>query len=142
MNILEKRIYQNIRLTNSQKEVLAKLYLNKDKPQVGKEDITQSPSARNLLAARDMLIKLGLLEETEGGHIPSEKGIEVMVNHALIDDAGELTEDGEQYAYKGREQSSEVGGDVEDQPATQGTDNQFEPYESFNILKDTTLIND
>lgn len=133
MKILEKQMLTNVRLTDAQKEVLCKLYMNRDTPQVGMEDISNAENARNLIAARDLLVKLDLLDETEEGYVPSDKGVDVMQDFNLVDEGGELTDTGEEFAYKGQV-------DTSNEPETNPTpgEEDFTPYESFDLLKKLT----
>jgi hypothetical protein len=83
------------RPTDNQKAVLAKITAAAT-PQLATADISDTP---NLVAARDMLDRLGLIDiDDEGAHI-TDLGREVMVNQNLATADGQLTDDGQKAAY-------------------------------------------
>jgi hypothetical protein len=95
MRINEQQIVPLTRPTDNQKAVLAKITAAAT-PQLAAADISDTP---NLVAARDMLDKLGLIEiDNEGAHV-TDLGREVMVNQNLATPDGQLTDDGQQAAY-------------------------------------------
>lgn len=95
MRITEKEIVTISRPTDNQKAVLAKITAAAT-PQLAAADISDTP---NLVAARDMLDKLGLIElDNEGAHV-TDLGREVMVNQNLATPDGQLTDDGQRAAY-------------------------------------------
>ena len=58
-----------------------------------------SEDGTNIVAARDQLEQLGLIEWEEGSASITDNGMEVLKDEALIDDMGELSEEGSKYAY-------------------------------------------
>lgn len=89
------RILTTIHLSDIQKEVMAKV---KTAPteQVAWEEISNTASEidQNFAAARDMLGDLGLLTIGDGELSVTDKGEEVMKDENLVDEMGELTDEG------------------------------------------------
>lgn len=94
ISLFEKRL-ESIRLTTNQKKVMTRI-LAAPTEQVAAE---QASKGRNLVAARDMLSKLGMIAFEEHRASVTDDGMEVMKRENLIDDMGELTEDGNEFAY-------------------------------------------
>ena len=93
--ILENRIQPITRPTDNQKAVLSKITAAAT-PQLALADIADTP---NLVAARDLLVQMGLIDiDDEGAHI-TDQGNEVMVNQNLATADGQLTDDGQKAAY-------------------------------------------
>ena len=85
--ILENRIAPITRPTDNQKAVLAKIAAAAT-PQLALADIADTP---NLVAARDLLDKMGLIDlDDEGAHL-TDLGQEVMTNQNLATPDGQLT---------------------------------------------------
>ena len=89
----EKQILTTIRLSSVQKEVLTKI-IAAPSEELAYEQISDG---RNLVAARDILAKLKLIEFTEGSATVTDSGKKVMKDENLIDDSDQLTPDGEQF---------------------------------------------
>ena len=87
----------NIMLSVAQKFVLTKLML----PEAESTLIAYKrvSTGRNIVAARDVLIKQGMLIVGANEAQITEKGQEALKNENLIDDMGTLTPQGEEYAY-------------------------------------------
>lgn len=116
MRILENNVIQLTRPTDNQKAVLAKIVAAAT-PQLAAADISDTP---NLVAARDMLDKLGLIDiDDEGAHI-TDLGNEVLVNQNLATPDGQLTTDGQKAAY---------GDEAED--AAPAPDSSFGGFDDF-----------
>lgn len=126
------QILTNIRLTNSQKEVLSKTFAFKDNPQGGWEAITSSSNVKNLIAAKNILLDIGLLSKKNGGgYVPTNKGIKVMKGEGLIDDeTGELTDAGNTIVYgtvgKPAEEPTEPEPETDEEPSTEPKDEEPE----------------
>lgn len=97
--INEKRIVPVINPTENQKSVLAKIKAAAT-PKTAAQDISEDP---NLAAARDMLVRMGMITLDTEGAVITEEGEQLMVDQGLVDESGELTEDGQKAAY-GEEQ--------------------------------------
>lgn len=94
--INETQVLTNIRLSHAQKFVLAKLTLPNLTPLTAYEHIS---TGKNIVANRDILIKLGMVKVGQNEAEITEKGTQALQNENLIDDMGNLTEQGEGYAY-------------------------------------------
>lgn len=94
--INEIQILTNVRLSQTQKFVLTKLVIPDSTPLTSYE---QTSSEKNVVANRDILVKLGMVEVGENAVQITKKGREALRNENLVDDMGNLTEQGEQYAY-------------------------------------------
>ncbi len=108
--ILERRIVPVTHPTDNQKAVLAKITAAAT-PQLAAADISDTP---NLVAARDLLVQMGLIElDMNGAHI-TDQGQQVMVDQNLADGGGNLTDDGQTAAYGDEaEDAAEPMGDLE-----------------------------
>jgi hypothetical protein len=95
MRIFEDRTNAVIRPTDNQKKVLTQIKAAPT-PQVAAAEISKGT---NLLAARDMLIRLGLVELRDNEAYITPAGEEIMRNQNLADESGNLTPEGEKYAY-------------------------------------------
>lgn len=75
-----------------------------------------SEDGTNIMAARDQLEKLGLIDWEEGSASVTDNGMEVLKDEALVDDMGELTEEGSKYAYgeEGNPQQQQTADDESD----------------------------
>jgi len=105
MNIIkENRIQTNISLGHTQMYVLAKLIASETKL-MAYEAVSLG---RNVLAARDQLTGINLMDFTDDKRNPqtneksawiTDQGVEVMKEEGLVDDMGQLTDQGNQYAF-------------------------------------------
>ena len=89
------KMLQTIELTDNQKRVMAKI-IQAPTPRVASEDVIGS---KNLVAARDILQRLGLVTFIQGELSLSDKGREVARQENIADESGALTPDGEKLAY-------------------------------------------
>ncbi len=103
------RTLPDIRLTDNQKRVLAKV-IAAPTPKVGLEEIS---TKQGFLAARDLLVRLNLLSLDNGGASVTDQGKQIMQDEALLDPGGQLTPDGEQLAH-----TDEMGKPEEDKAAS------------------------
>jgi len=109
--ILERKIVPVTHPTDNQKSVLAKI-ASAATPQLAAADISDTP---NLVAARDLLVQMGLIElDMNGAHI-TDQGQQVMVDQNLTDGGGNLTDDGQKAAYgdEADDAADPMGGDLE-----------------------------
>ena len=96
VQLFEKRILTTIRLTEHQKIVLAKI-LASPEGNLPDEDISRGP---NLKQARDLLIQLDMItNDGENKYSVTDKGQKIAKDENIIDDTGELTEQGQGLAY-------------------------------------------
>lgn len=110
------KLLPSVQLTDTQKQVLCKIVASPT-PKVAATEISGTP---NLVAARDMLTKLGVIHFANNQSVLTQKGTQMMKDEALIDDNNQLTQDGEKFAYDSEQQNTE--------PSTQNT----EPFENDN----------
>jgi len=94
--INETPVLTNVSLSQAQKYILTKLMLPNATPLTSYE---QTTADRNIVANRDVLVKLGMMQVGDNEAQITEKGQEALRNEALVDGGGNLTPDGEQYAY-------------------------------------------
>lgn len=114
MRLNEVQIMNSVHPTDNQKRVLAKIAASPTST-VAAEEIS---TGQNMVAARDMLMKLGLITLNNGEAAMTERGAQVAVDENLIDDNGQLTKTGQAYAYTGS------NGQVDADMAGQAQDNQ------------------
>ena len=95
----EKRITDNIRLTNTQKKVMA-IILSSPTEKLAADAIS---SGRSILVARDLLMKMGLIEYRDGSATVTEDGKDLLRSINIIDDSDMLTPAGEEAAQYGEE---------------------------------------
>lgn len=110
MRFFEDRTNPIIRPTNNQMKVLTIIKASPT-PEVAAAEIS---TGSNLLAARDMLVKLGLISIEDNQARVTDKGEEIMKNQNLVDETGNLTPEGEKYAYDGSAKKEQP------QPQTEG----------------------
>lgn len=117
MNLNEVRVLTTVRLSETQKIVMVRV-VSADNPHVAYESLNEG---RNLVAASKELTQLGLLEIMQGEANITDKGTQVLTNEGLVDEMGELTEEGQKYATE--KGPSEKGKDTQPpQPTEQGAE--------------------
>lgn len=104
MKIFEDRTSAVISPTNHQKQVLTKI-IAAATPQLAATEVSKG---RQLVAARDMLIKLGLIKIDDNKAEVTDLGKEVMTNQNLIDNMGSLTPEGEKIAFGDKPQTESL----------------------------------
>jgi hypothetical protein len=80
-----------IHLTQNQQLVLALIASSKDKPATAAINVS---TGQNLVAARNMLMKFGVISYTPSKAMLTPKGEQLAKDNDLIDDAGTITEKG------------------------------------------------
>lgn len=93
--INEVEVLTNPRLSAAQQYILAKLIATKENPVAA---YTAVSSGKNIVANRDILVKLGMIVVGANEANITEKGIEAAKTAEIADDLGELTELGRQLA--------------------------------------------
>lgn len=102
MNLVnEKRTLTTVRLTDNQKKVMTRI-VSAPTEKLAAETISKG---RQLVTARDILDKLGMIEFRDGSATLTSDGEQLLKDYNLIDDMGELTDEGSEFAF-----------DEEDQP--------------------------
>lgn len=89
------RLLSTIRLTDNQKRVLAKIAAAPT-PTVAGEAISKEP---NLVAARNTLMKLGVITFVDNRAEITDKGQHLGKEENILDDAGGLTDAGNKLAF-------------------------------------------
>jgi len=96
MNIINEVMHdESIALSAAEKFVLTKL-IAAETPQNAFQEVTRGD---NVVAARDKLTKLQLMTTTNDTAQITEQGQEVLRKEALIDESGQLTEEGQMYGF-------------------------------------------
>ena len=122
-NISETRTLSTIHLSDTQKAVLSKI-IGSATPETALEEISDG---RNMVAARDILQKLGLIEVTDRDASITDEGNEVMKDENLVDDMGELTQDGQQYSQVKKPEDMKDTEDGMADPGIEGPEGQEDP---------------
>lgn len=89
------RILPSIRPTDNQRRVLARI-LASATPTVAAEAISGDT---NLVAARNMLMKLGAIAYTQQEATLTDRGMQIAVDENIATEDGQLTPAGEQLAF-------------------------------------------
>lgn len=135
MNILnEKQLLSTIHLSDIQKVILAKIVAAAT-DQVALEEISKG---RNLVANRNILSKLGLINVTNNQASLTDNGIQIMKKENIIGDDNTLTDEGSKYAevndvydLKDIDQENEPE-EPENEPPTS--------FESLTLIKDINQL--
>lgn len=114
-------ILNTLRPTTFQRQVLAHIAAASS-PKVAAENISKN---RNLVTARDILAKLGLITFSDRAATITDTGLRLAVEENITDEAGELTDVGQQLI--GQIQQSPM--DSMDPPGVE------QPMESFVLLR-------
>lgn len=89
------RLLSTVRLTDSQKRVLAKIAAAPT-PTVAGEAISKEP---NLVSARNLLMKLGVITFVDNRAEITDKGQHLGKEENILDDSGGLTDEGNKLAF-------------------------------------------
>lgn len=90
------KLLDTVRLSDNQKRVIAKI-LAAPTPKLAAEEISDGA---NMIKARDILMDLGLITFTLNDQAElTDKGQQVAQAENLADESGQLTPDGEKFAY-------------------------------------------
>jgi len=128
-SIIEKEILTTVHLSDAQRIVLTKI-LSSPTPQVAYESIS---ATRNLVAARNLMAKLGLILVTDNTAAITQPGREVAKDEALIDDTGKLTDEGERYAQADR--LSDLKPETDNEPTSTDGNLAAPPMESTKLIQ-------
>jgi predicted methyltransferase len=128
------RLLSAVHPTTNQKRVLAKI-LAAPTPTVAGEEISKDA---NLVAARNMLMKLGIITFANNEAALTDRGTQVAAEENIADQSGQLTPTGQQLAYtnaQGQTDSDQAGGAAQQQPAPDMGLDAGMPTESLALLK-------
>ena len=96
MNLVnEKRTLTTVRLTDNQKKVMTRI-VSSATEKLAAQEISKG---RKFITARDILDKLGMIEFRDGSAALTPQGETLMKDYNLIDDMGQLTDEGSTFAY-------------------------------------------
>lgn len=96
MNLInEKRTLTTVRLTDNQKKVMTRI-VSSATEKLAAQEISKG---RKFITARDILDKLGMIDFRDGSAMLTDQGEQLMKDYNLIDDMGELTDEGSMFAY-------------------------------------------
>lgn len=95
MKLHEIRMLTGIHPTENQKKVLAKIIASPS-PKVAGEEILGD---ENLVAARNILMKLGVITFSGGNAELTDKGRQIAQDENIADEGGQLTDTGNALAY-------------------------------------------
>lgn len=137
------RIMSAVHPSDNQKRVLAKIAAAPT-PKVAGEEISKDA---NMVAARNMLMKLQVITFNNGEAEMTQSGVQISQDEDIIDQSGQLTKTGEALAFtspQGQPDADTSGQAQDQQPPTQapmdptqqaGPQGSTAPMESFSLLK-------
>lgn len=85
------KLLTTIRLTQTQRQVIAKIVASQDVPARAASEISTS---QNLITARNMLMKLGVITYSTDSAALTPKGENLAREQNVIDETGNLTDEG------------------------------------------------
>lgn len=144
MKLNEIRMLSGIHPTDNQKSVIAKIVAAPN-PKVAGEEISGNA---NMIAARNILMKLGVLTFSAGAAELTDKGQQIAKDENITDDSGQLTDVGNALAFgeegaPPEQQSTEMPQDLPpEQPGELPPDvgDNITGMESFSLLR--TLLSE
>ena len=98
--INEKRTMTTVRLTENQKRVMTTI-VSSATEKLAAENIS---TGRGMITARDILVKLELIVADDTSAALTSAGEQLLKDYNLIDEMGELTEEGSKFAYGDQEE--------------------------------------
>lgn len=121
-SLREKQTLHSVRLSDIQKEVLARVHAAPNE-QVAADEILDG--GQNYVGAKNILVRLDLINFHDNEASVTDEGEEVMKRANLIDDQGQLTDEGQRYAYDEEDQPQQDQPDQPDQPGQQPQKDQL-----------------
>ncbi len=129
------QLLTTIRPTTNQLTVLATIVANQDHPTRAASEIS---SNENLIAARNMLMKLNVIEYTANKAALTDKGQQIAKEQNIVDDSGQLTDEGNKLvaAAQGEQPPTgdQMGGLPPELPIPGGDMGGLPPMEGFSSL--------
>ena len=107
------RILSAIRPSSSQKRVMAKIVASPT-PKVAGE---QTSGDANMVQARNMLVKLGVVAFNNGEASLTTNGLQIAADENIIDSTGQLTDAGQALAYSNTQGTPDTDLPSQQQPA-------------------------
>lgn len=129
--ISEVQILPTVHLSDSQKIVMTKIIASPTE-QVALEEIN---NGRNLVAATKELEDLKLIDVSPTSVKVTDTGLDVMKDENLIDDTGELTSVGQQYASVQKIEDVGKIKDTKPAPAPEQDSNADTALESIHLIR-------
>lgn len=117
------RMLNTVRLTTTQKRVIAKI-VNAATPKLASEAISTS---ENLIAARNLLVKLNIIDIINDEATLTQGGIALAQDEDIADAEGGLTQNGEELAF---------GDDATNKQKEPMQGGNFAAMESLQLLKE------
>jgi hypothetical protein len=126
------RLLSAVHPTTNQKRVLAKI-LAAPTPTVAGAEISKDA---NLVAARNMLMKLGVISFANNEATLTDRGTQIAAEENISDQAGQLTPAGQQLAYTNSRDKPDSDQASGTQPQQSAPDTSLDmPTESMKLLK-------
>jgi len=138
--INERRAPADIQLSGVQKYVLAKL-IAAETPSTAYEEVARGGA--NVVAASNFLAQKGLMivDETKADATITEQGEEVLRNEALIDEMGQLTEEGQLWGYANSpEEAAKADHEAKGKPEAPAQPTAAQPPTGGNTPTDTAGV--
>lgn len=121
-------LLSTLRPTNSQLTVIAKIVANQEHPARAAAEISNN---ENLIAARNMLMKLNVITYSANEATLTDKGIQLAKEQGITDESGQLTDEGNKLVTpEGSEQppaeqdgippATDMPGGIESMPGMEG----------------------
>ena len=128
------RIMSSVHPTNSQLRVFAKISASAT-PKVAGEEVSKDV---NVVAARNMLVRLGLITLNNGEAELTQQGSQVAQDENIIDQTGQLTQRGKALAYTNSsdQQDNDTTGQQPETGQLPPDGDQGLSLEGFTLLKE------
>jgi hypothetical protein len=124
------RLLSAVHPTTNQKRVLAKIIAAPTATVAG-EELSKDP---NLVAARNMLMKLGMISLVNNEAALTDKGQQVAAEENICDQSGQLTQVGQQLAYTNSNNQPDGDQTAAQQPPAPSTGG-MPSLENYSLLK-------
>lgn len=114
------KLLQTIKLTDTQKQVLCKIIASPTEMTA-----LESIKGNNMVEAKNMLFDLGLISFDDDEISVTEQGMQLMRDYNLIDEQGQLTDEGSKHAFVDNGDNEDLSGELPPEPN----------FESFSLLR-------
>lgn len=125
------RLLSAVHPTTNQKRVIAKI-LAAPTPTVASEEISKDA---NLVAARNMLMKLGIISLANNEAALTDRGQQIAVEENIADQGGQLTELGQKLAYTNAQNQPDSDQAAAPQQSAPPPPGGMPSLESYSLLK-------
>lgn len=123
-------LLNTLKPTQNQLTVIAKIIASQDVPTRAAAEISTNS---NLIAARNMLMKLNIITYSDTSAALTDQGQQIARDQNIVDDSGTLTDEGNQLANT----STDKGGEQTNSTPPSSTPDQIDiapPMEGFSTL--------